>query len=51
MEGVKCCGSDRRLTITEAEEWRCIVGGRLDDPGRALDVFICFALGIDSSEG
>ena len=40
MDGVKGCVSDRGLTIPEAKEyvkdrreWRCIVGGGVDDPG------------------
>ena len=47
---VKECVKDRR-------EWRHIVGGDIDDPERsrlyetvkAMNVLICFALGIDSS--
>ena len=40
MDGVKCCLSERGLSISEAKEcvkdrreWRRIVGGQLDDPG------------------
>ena len=66
MDGVKRCLSKRGLSIPEAEEcvkdrreWRRIVGGDVDDPGRSRFYetvklwmfFICFALGFDSSEG